>query len=149
MPSPKPTTHEQRRQPSCGPYARGYVLALALVAVAGLTGRSGSAMAAGTLDAKPYDERLMRLTEILGAVHYLRELCGAGDGQLWRDRMQDLLNAEGGSALRRMRLTRSFNQGYRAYSRTYIACTPSAQTAITRFLAEGAQISDGLIKSIP
>lgn len=107
------------------------------------------AVAAPAADTKPYDERLMRLAEILGSVHYLRELCGSGDGQLWRDRMQDLLNAEGGTALRRMRLTRSFNQGYRSYSRTYIACTPSAQNAITRFLAEGAQLSDTLVKSVP
>ena len=32
-----------------------------------------------TPDSRPYDERLMRLSEILGAVHYLRELCGAND----------------------------------------------------------------------
>lgn len=100
-------------------------------------------------DGKPYDEKLLRLSEILGAVHYLRELCGAGDGQVWRDRMRELMEAEGSSALRRARLTRSFNQGYRAYSRTYNACTPSAQTAITRFLTEGAQISETLVKSVP
>ena len=100
-------------------------------------------------DTKPYDERLMRLSEILGAVHYLRELCGANDGQLWRDRMRELMDAEGSSALRRAKLTRSFNNGYRSYSRTYNNCTPSAQTAINRFLAEGAEIADGLMKSVP
>ncbi|RPI39238.1 MAG: TIGR02301 family protein, partial [Hyphomicrobiaceae bacterium] len=50
---------------------------------------------------RPYDDKLLRLSEILGAVHYLRELCGNNDGQLWRDRMKDLMNAEGSSALRR------------------------------------------------
>jgi uncharacterized protein (TIGR02301 family) len=100
-------------------------------------------------DAKPYDEKLMRLAEILGAVHYLRELCSAEEGSLWRDHMKELLDAEGLSALRRARLTRSFNQGYRSYSRTYVTCTPSAQTAITRFLSEGIQISEGLVKSVP
>lgn len=103
----------------------------------------------GAPDNKPYDDRLMRLSEILGAVHYLRELCGANDGQLWRDRMTDLMNAEGSSALRRARLTRSFNQGYRSYSRTYVTCSPTAQTAINRFMAEGVQISEGLMKAIP
>lgn len=107
------------------------------------------AWAAPATDSKPYDDRLMRLAEILGAVHYLRELCGSGDGQLWRERMQDLLNAEGSSALRRVKLTRGFNHGYRSYSRTYIACTPSARSAITRFLTEGAQLSDTLVRSIP
>lgn len=100
-------------------------------------------------DTKPYDDKLLRLTEILGAVHYLRELCNATDGMMWRDRMQELLDAEGSSALRKARLTRSFNQGYRSYSRTYITCTPSAQTAIARFLSEGAELSEMLTKSVP
>ena len=103
----------------------------------------------GAQDSKPYDERLLRLSEILGAVHYLRELCGANDGQLWRDRMRELMDAEGSSALRRAKLTRSFNNGYRSYSRTYNSCTPSAQTAINRFLAEGAELADGMMKSVP
>jgi uncharacterized protein (TIGR02301 family) len=100
-------------------------------------------------DTRPYDERLMRLSEILGAIHYLRELCGSNDGQAWRDRMKELMDAEGSTALRRAKLTRSFNNGYRSYSRTYNNCTPSAQTAITRFLAEGAELAEALIKSVP
>lgn len=98
---------------------------------------------------KPYDDKLQRLAEILGAVHYLRELCGANEGQLWRERMTELVNAEGASALRKARLARSFNQGYQSYSRTYKVCTPTAQTAIGRFMTEGAQIADGLVKSVP
>lgn len=100
-------------------------------------------------DTKPYDEKLFRLSEILGAVHYLRELCGADEGQLWRHSMQEIMKAEGSTALRRARLTRSFNRGYRSYSRTYNTCSPSAQNAINRFLAEGARIADGLAKSAP
>ena len=63
--------------------------------------------------------------------------------------MRELMDAEGSTALRRAKLTRSFNSGYRSYSRTYNSCTPSAQTAITRFLTEGAEIADGLVKSVP
>lgn len=100
-------------------------------------------------DTKPYDDKLNRLSEILGAVHYLRELCGQSDGQQWRDRMRELLESDGGSALRRAMLSRSFNNGYRSYGRTYQSCTPTAQTAIGRFLAEGAQIADALTKSVP
>ena len=100
-------------------------------------------------DVKPYDDRLMRLAEILGAIHFLRELCGSNEGQYWRERMEELIRAEGSSALRQARMTRGFNQGYRNYARTYSTCTPTAQTTITRFMAEGVQISDGLVKSIP
>lgn len=100
-------------------------------------------------EARGYDDKLLRLSEILGAVHYLRELCGADEGQLWRDRMRDLIDAEGSSALRRARLTRSFNKGYQGYSRTYRTCTPSAQTAINRFLVEATQLADGLVRDVP
>ena len=95
-------------------------------------------------ESRPYDERLFRLAEVLGAIHYLRELCGSDDGQVWRQRMQDLIAAESRSALRRARLTRSFNQGYKSYARTYTQCTPTAKTAIGRFFAEAGQITDGL-----
>ncbi len=105
--------------------------------------------AAAAPDNKPYDDRLFRLSEILGAVHYLRELCGAEEGQQWRERMSDLVQAEGYSALRKAKLTRSFNKGYQSYSRTYNTCSPSAQNAINRFLAEGATIADTLVRSVP
>jgi uncharacterized protein (TIGR02301 family) len=124
-------------------------LCCALLLGAATVSGAAAQVAIMTPDTRPYDERLMRLSEILGAVHYLRELCGANDGQAWRDRMKELMDAEGSTALRRAKLTRSFNNGYRSYSRTYNSCTPSAQTAISRFLAEGAEIADALMKSVP
>jgi len=108
-----------------------------------------STPAAVAQDSKPYDDKLLRLSEILGAVHYLRELCGANDGAQWRDRMREIMDGEGSSALRKAKLTRSFNNGYRSYGRTYQSCTPSAQAAIARFLSEGSQIADGLVKNVP
>lgn len=123
------------------------VVCQSLLMLALVTGTTCPARAAS--DSKPYDDRLLRLSEVLGAIHYLRELCGANEGQYWRDRMRDLMDAEGSSALRRAKLTRAFNQGYRSYSRTYNTCSPSAQTAITRFLSEGSDLSDGLLKAYP
>ncbi len=66
---------------------------------------------------------------------------------LWRDRMVELMDAEASSALRRVRLTRAFNSGYRSYSRTYTSCTATAQGAIAKFMAEGADIADALVKT--
>jgi len=136
-----------RGRPVRQPRARRPLYALVLLLCAA-TLATGPARAASP-DSKPYDDRLFRLSEILGAVHYLRELCGADEGQIWRKRMSELLQAEGYTALRRARLTRSFNKGYRSYSRTYNTCSPSAQSAINRFLTEGAQIADGLVRSVP
>ncbi len=95
-------------------------------------------------DDRPYDTKLLRLAEVLGAVHYLRELCGAQEGQLWRDQMKEILKNEGSTAVRRAKLVNSFNDGYRGYRRTYRSCTSSATVAITRFSTEGAQIATAL-----
>ncbi|MGA7456325.1 MAG: TIGR02301 family protein [Methyloceanibacter sp.] len=95
-------------------------------------------------DDRPYDNKLMRLAEILGAVHYLRELCGAQEGQVWRDQMKDILRNEGTTAVRRAKLVNAFNDGYRGYRRTYRTCTQSATLATTRFSSEGATIAASL-----
>jgi uncharacterized protein (TIGR02301 family) len=95
-------------------------------------------------DDRPYDSKLMRLAEILGAVHYLRELCGAQEGQLWRNQMMEILRNEGTTAVRRAKLVNSFNDGYRGYRRTYRTCTQSATLATARFSTEGATIATSL-----
>ena len=89
----------------------------------------------------PYDGDLQRLAEILGALHYLRGICGANEGQKWRNEMQALLDAEAPSGDRRNRLQVRFNRGYRGFQQTYRTCTPAADLVIRRYLDEGAKIS--------
>ena len=96
-------------------------------------------------DNKPYDARLIRLAELLGAIHYLRELCGANEGQVWRKQMADLVEAESTTPLRRVKLVTSFNKGYRGYRRTYRNCTKSAKLAVDRSIKEGAEISATIV----
>ena len=91
--------------------------------------------------AAPFDGDLQRLAEILGALHYLRALCGANEGQKWRNEMQALLDAETPSGERRNRLQVRFNRGYRGFQQTYRTCTPAADLVIRRYLEEGAKIS--------
>lgn len=98
-------------------------------------------------DDRAYDTELMRLVEILGAVHYLRALCGAGEGQTWRDQMRGLVESEGLTPLRRARLVEMFNRGYRGYARTHRSCTRSAVLAAQRFMTEGTSLSDALLKA--
>lgn len=96
-------------------------------------------------DDRPYDAQLLRLAEILGTLHYLRELCGANEGQVWREHMRELSASEGTSALRRAKLVESFNRGYRDYSRTYRTCTQPALQAIQRYMEQASALTDGLI----
>jgi uncharacterized protein (TIGR02301 family) len=91
--------------------------------------------------AAPFDGDLQRLSEILGALHYLRALCGANEGQKWREQMEALVEAEVPSGERRQKMVASFNRGYRGFQQTYRTCTPAAEIAIRRYLDEGARIS--------
>ncbi|ADZ71745.1 TIGR02301 family protein [Polymorphum gilvum] len=101
----------------------------------------GAAAAQQAADEPPYEPQLMRLSEILGALHYLRPLCAAQDSPSWRDRMQDLLDAEALDEARRRRFVERFNQGYRGFASVYRTCTPSARIAMNRYIGEGADIS--------
>ncbi len=89
----------------------------------------------------PYEKELLRLAEIMGSLAMLRPLCSAPDASEWSRRMQILLEAEGSTPGRKERLAGAYNKGYQAYALTYRVCTPSAQEASVRFLAEGEQIA--------
>ena len=110
----------------------------ALLLVVSATAASAQAAPGGR---PAYENDLQRLSEILGALHYLRDLCGAREGQAWRNEMQALLDAEAPSGERRERLIASFNRGYRGFQQTYRTCTPAADLAIRRYLEEGTRIS--------
>jgi uncharacterized protein (TIGR02301 family) len=89
----------------------------------------------------PYEADMQRLAEILGALHYLRDVCGAKEGQTWRNEMQALVDAEAPSGERRERMVASFNRGYRGFQQAYRTCTPAAEYAIRRYLEEGSKIA--------
>jgi len=93
-------------------------------------------------DPAPFDGALMRLSEILGGLHYLRGICSPSEGPKWRNQMQALLDAEAPAGTqRRAHMMASFNRGYRGFQQAYRTCTPAADLAIRRYLEEGAKIS--------
>lgn len=90
----------------------------------------------------PYEPQLLRLSEILGALAYLRELCGAPkEGEELRKQMSALLDAEASTAARRARFAGAYNKGFRGFELTYRTCTANAELVVERYLAEGAQIA--------
>ena len=96
---------------------------------------------ARAVDVAPFDGVLERLAEILGSLHYLRGVCGANEGNKWRNEMQALIDAETPSGQRRSLMIAHFNRGYRTYQQSYRTCTPAADLAIRRYLEEGSKIA--------
>jgi uncharacterized protein (TIGR02301 family) len=112
---------------------------LALALVIGLAAPGHSAQAQVTTSS--LDDSLQRLSEILGALHYLRPICGFKEADRWRTEMQALIDAEAQGGDRRARMVAGFNRGYSGFQQTYRTCTPAAEVAIRRYLEEGAKIA--------
>jgi len=87
-----------------------------------------------------YQDQMERLLYAMGSLYFLQPLCGFDDTD-WRDHAGELIDADEPGDDRRQRLTGSFNDGYRAYSRLYRACTASAQRAASEMLAEAEDLS--------
>lgn len=88
----------------------------------------------------PFEPGLMRLAEVLGSLHFLRNLCGE-KGDQWRGEMEKLLESENPDPERRARFIAAFNRGYRSFGSTYTQCTSSASEAINRYMKEGEKLS--------
>src|SRR5919109_687483 len=110
--------------------------AAVLITVLSLAG--GRAGAAST--EAPFEQPLLRLAEVLGSLHYLRNLCGE-TGDQWRKEMEQLLAIENPGPERRARFIASFNRGYRSFDGVYMSCTASATEAIDRYMKEGEALS--------
>ncbi|WP_185983064.1 TIGR02301 family protein [Aureimonas mangrovi] len=82
-----------------------------------------------------------RLAGILGSIHFLRTLCGDDNASVWRDKMNELIEAQKPNEADRRILIAQFNGGYRAFESTYRQCTPAAEVATRRYLEEGATLS--------
>lgn len=89
----------------------------------------------------PYEEQLLRLSEILGAIHYLRYLCEHDEKDTWREQMAALLDAEEPDEPRRARMIDRFNRGHDGFRAVYRTCTAAATASADRYLQEGAKIA--------
>lgn len=90
----------------------------------------------------PYDDKLARLSEIIGAVHYLRNLCDKEGEPEWREAMQALVDAETSTEpKRRARMVSAYNRGYRSFASVYTTCTSSAIAAEGFYRNEGATLA--------
>lgn len=90
----------------------------------------------------PYDDKLARLSEILGAVQYLRTLCPSSGPEDWRRSMSDLLAADtANEPERRQRMTAAFNRGYRSFAAIHTSCTRAAIMAEENYRNEGATLA--------
>ncbi|RCL00415.1 MAG: putative secreted protein [Candidatus Tokpelaia sp. JSC085] len=91
-----------------------------------------------------YDNQLIRLSELLGSLHYLDNLCGDQSTQ-WRDHMSKIIEMEKPEKIRKARFYAAFNDAYHAFSAWHYECTPTAMEVIRRYEKEGIILTQELI----
>lgn len=92
----------------------------------------------------PYEERLIRLSEIVGSVHYLRTLCLKTD-EGWRTKMQALIDLEATDPERRARFVAAFNKGYRSFASVHRKCNIVAIEAEELYRKQGLELASEII----
>jgi uncharacterized protein (TIGR02301 family) len=93
----------------------------------------------------PFEPKLARLAEILGALSYLQPLCSGNPVYDWQGETMALILAEAKSELDKGSIIGAFNHGFRGYALSYRVCTPNAQKIIARFVSEGANLSQDIV----
>ncbi len=88
-----------------------------------------------------YEPDLLRLAEVLGALSYMSALCGEPGSGDWRQRMAQLIDAEGTTAQRRERLAGAFNRGFLGYQPAHRACTDRSRQAVERLIDQGQRLA--------
>jgi len=118
------------------------IRSLTQVAPAAAKSRNSAPQDRGQAPAQPalYDHDLQRLSEILGALHFLRGICNSNEGQKWRNEAQALIDAAAPSGKRHDEMVASFNRGYLSFQ-SYRICTSVADVVVRRYLEEGAKIA--------
>lgn len=87
---------------------------------------------------------LVRLAEILGSVHHLREICGADEGAMWRNKMIDMMNVASLDAEARQRMISHFNDAYYQARSTFPECSTPAAAKSNALLEEGRRLAASL-----
>lgn len=82
-----------------------------------------------------------RLSEILGAIHHLRDVCGANDGPLWRNKMIDMINVAELDATQRQTMISHFNDAFYQARTRYPMCTQDAAKRANMLFDEAYQLA--------
>ena len=91
-----------------------------------------------------FNDGLMRLAEILGSIHHLRNICGANDGPLWRNKMIDMMNAAELEAPERKKIIAHFNDAFYSARTRYPDCTNDAARRANLLFSEGHRLAEKL-----
>ncbi|MEO1015120.1 MAG: TIGR02301 family protein [Pseudomonadota bacterium] len=107
----------------------------------GIFGALAACVLAAPAHAARPDE-LVALSAVFGELHHVRRMCEPKrEGDLWRERMKQLVRLEQPTAKLRRRLVASFNDGFRSAQERYSECDRAAERFAEGRAGLGAEIA--------
>jgi len=102
-------------------------------------------------EAPPYEGQLLKLSELMGTVAFLADLCPDlhdpdQNGEMWRQKAKGLLDAESNNDTLKALLAGAYNRGYAGYEVNYHLCTDTARLSFKHALAAINSISRTLTR---
>jgi uncharacterized protein (TIGR02301 family) len=91
-----------------------------------------------------YEPELLRLAEALGIIAYVSRICDDASAEGWRQRAQQIIDAEGATQPRKDRLAGAYNRGYLGHQAMHRTCTEAARTVIERQIGEARKITQDI-----
>lgn len=90
------------------------------------------------------DRPLLELSEAIGSLAFLGQLCAKNEGEAWRIRMEGLIESEGEPAGLAETMRGAYNRGFAAFSTSYRQCTPAAKAARELIVQDAARLAEAL-----
>jgi uncharacterized protein (TIGR02301 family) len=88
-----------------------------------------------------YEPQLLRLSETLGVIAYMSQLCGDVSSDAWRLRAEQLMEAESSTQARKERLAGAFNRGFAGHQAAHRTCGERSRLVIERQLQQAREIA--------
>jgi uncharacterized protein (TIGR02301 family) len=91
-----------------------------------------------------YEPQLLKLSEALGVIAFMSQLCGEPAGEAWRARAEQLIEAESATPARKERLAGAYNRGYAGHQAAHRSCNERSRAVIERKVREAKEIAQDL-----
>lgn len=115
-------------------------LILALIAAAPVSAQE--------IDYRQRAEDLTALSRIFGELHHIRRNCDRDEAEIWRSRMQKLIDLEMPQAEVREQMVIAFNDGFRIGESHYEYCDRDARNRAASIAVQGDRIATRLIEPL-
>jgi uncharacterized protein (TIGR02301 family) len=91
-----------------------------------------------------YEPQLLQLAETLGVLAYMSELCGDDRADLWRQRAEQIIEAEAGGRARKERLAGAYNRGFSGHQAAHRRCGDRSRLVIETSLQDARRITQDI-----